>query len=217
MQSVLIIGMGRFGRHMAMQFQKMDAEVLGVDSAEERINEVMNIVDDSCIGDATNEEFLKSLGVGNFDLCVVAIGTDFQSSLETTSLLKELGAKLVLSRASRDVQAKFLLRNGADAIVYPERMMAAWAAIRYSSTNIFDFTALNENYGIYEVATPEKWVGRTVGELDIRRKHNINILAFKDGEQLVMDISHTSTFNPAQHLLVLGAHEAVEKTFHLEG
>lgn len=142
MKSILLIGLGRFGRHMAMKLQKLHHEVLAIDKNEDRVNECLPYVTSAQIGDSTNEAFIESLGVRNFDLCVVAIGDDFQSSLETTALLKEHGAAFVLSRAARDVHAKFLLRNGADEIIYPERQMASWAAVRYSSDHIFDYVEL---------------------------------------------------------------------------
>lgn len=124
MKSVLLIGLGRFGKHIAMELKALNHQVMAVDTREERVEEVLPYVTSAQIGDSTNEEFLSSLGVRNFDVCIVAIGNDFQSSLETTSLLKELGARMVVSRAARDVQAKFLLRNGADEVVYPERQLA---------------------------------------------------------------------------------------------
>ncbi|MFW5669087.1 MAG: potassium channel family protein, partial [Acetivibrio ethanolgignens] len=132
MKSILLIGLGRFGRHAARKLDEMGHEVLAVDKDEERVQAALPFVTNSQIGDSTDENFLKSLGINNFDVCIVAIGDNFQSSLETTSLLKELGAKLVVSRAARDVHAKFLLRNGADHIVYPEKQLALWTAIRYS-------------------------------------------------------------------------------------
>ena len=139
MKNILLIGLGRFGRHIALQLNKLGHEVMAVDSNEERVNKILPIVTNAQIGDSTNTEFLKSLGIGNFDVCIVTIGGNFQNSLETTSLLKELGAKLVVSRAERDVQEKFLLRNGADEVVYPEKQVANWAAIRYTADHIRDY------------------------------------------------------------------------------
>lgn len=141
------------------------------------------------IGDATNEAFLSSLGVSNFDVCIVAIGDNFQSSLEATSLLKELGAKMVVSRAARDVHAKFLLRNGADEVVYPEKQLAAWTAIRYSADHILDYIELDDEHAIFEVTIPEEWVGKTVGQLDIRKKYKINIMALKEDGQMDLGIT----------------------------
>ena len=123
-KSILLIGLGRFGRHVAMKLDELHHEIMAVDKEERRVEAALPYVTNAQIGDATNEAFLSSLGVSNFDVCIVAIGDNFQSSLEATSLLKELGAKMVVSRAARDVHAKFLLRNGADEVVYPEKQLA---------------------------------------------------------------------------------------------
>ena len=157
MKTVLLIGLGRFGRHIAMKMNELHHQVMAVDKNEERVEALLPYVTNAQIGDSTNEEFLKSLGVRNFDLCIVTIGSDFQSSLETTSLLKELGAKLVVSRASRDIHAKFLLRNGADEVLYPERQLASWAAIRYTSDHIADYVEIEKDYVIFEVEVPMNW------------------------------------------------------------
>lgn len=162
-----------------------------------------------------NEAFLRSLGVGNYDVCIVAIGNDFQSSLETTSLLKELGAKMVVSRAARDVHAKFLLRNGADEIVYPEKQLATWTAIRYSSDHILDYIELDDDCAIFEIAVPEAWVGKTVGEMNIRRKYNINIMALKRGGKLELTITPDTRFTDGEAMLVLGNNRDMQKCFHL--
>ena len=187
MKNILLIGLGRFGRHIALQLNKLGHEVLAVDSNEERVNEILPIVTNAQIGDSTNTEFLKSLGIGNFDVCIVTIGGNFQNSLETTSLLKELGAKLVVSRAERDVQEKFLLRNGADEVIYPEKQVANWAAIRYTADHIRDYIEVDEAHAIFEVEVPEGWIGKTVGELDIRRKYSINIMATKENGKINME------------------------------
>ena len=153
MKSILLIGLGRFGRHIAQELNELGHQVMAIDSNEDRVNAVLSYVTNAQIGDSTSEYFLRSLGVGNFDVCIVTIGGNFQSSLETTSLLKELGAKLVVSRAERDVQAKFLLRNGADEVVYPEKQLAKWAAIRYSSEHILDYIELQDDHAINNKAT----------------------------------------------------------------
>ena len=179
MKNILLIGAGRFGRHIAMQLSQLEHQIMTVDANEKRINDVLPFTTNALIGDSTNAEFLRSLGIGNFDVCIVTISSNFQNSLETTSLLKELGAKCVVSRAERDVQAKFLLRNGADHVIYPEKQMAKWAAIRYTSNHIFDYIEIDQQHAIFEVEVPEGWIGKSVGELDIRRKFGINILGIK--------------------------------------
>ena len=161
MKNVLLIGAGRFGRHIAMQLSQLGHQVMAVDTNEERINDVLPFVTNAQIGDSTNAAFLESLGIRNYDVCIVAIGNDFQSSLETTSLLKELGAKTVVARADRDVQEKFLLRNGADYVTYPEKQLAKWSATRYTANHLFDYIELDDRHAIVEVAVPERWVGQT--------------------------------------------------------
>ena len=162
MKSVLLIGLGRFGRHIAMKLSELKHQTLAIDNDEERVEQVLPYVTSAQIGDCTNPTFISSLGVRDFDVCIVAIGDDFQSSLEVTSLLKENGAKKVVSRASRDIQEKFLLRNGADEVVYPEKQLASWLAIRFTSDHILDYIELDEKHGIFEVSTPKEWVGKTV-------------------------------------------------------
>ena len=215
MKNILLIGLGRFGRHIALQLNKLGHEVMAVDSNEERVNEILPIVTNAQIGDSTNTEFLKSLGIGNFDVCIVTIGGNFQNSLETTSLLKELGAKLVVSRAERDVQEKFLLRNGADEVVYPEKQVANWAAIRYTADHIRDYIEVDDAHVIFEVEVPEEWIGKTVGELDIRRKYSINIMATKENGKINMAVSPETVLTDNITLLVLGAYKELQKCFRI--
>ncbi len=215
MKSVLLIGLGRFGRHVAEELNKLGHEVMAVDKDEERVEDVMSYVTSAQIGDSTKQEFLETLGVSNYDLCIVTISSNFQSSLETTSLLKELGAKFVVSRAARDVQAKFLLRNGADKVVYPERQLAKWTAIRYSSDHILDYIELEDDYAIFEVDMPVSWIGKTVGELDIRNAYHINIMALRTNGSLEMAIKADTLLRADQTLLVLGHTQDIKKCFRI--
>ncbi len=215
MKSVLLIGLGRFGRHIAMKLDEMRHQVMAVDKNEERVNAVLPFVTNAQIGDSTNEEFMESLGVNNFDVCIVAIGNDFQSSLETTSLLKELGAKTVVSRAARDVHAKFLVRNGADEIVYPEKQLAAWTAIRYTADHILDYIELDSTHAIFEIAVPRKWVGKSVMEADPRKKHGINIMAIKRNGKMDLNFTPQTVFTPEDTIFVLGNTKDIQKGFHI--
>lgn len=215
MKSILLIGLGRFGRHIAIKLDELNHQVMAVDNNESRVEAVLPYVRNAQIGDATNEDFIRSLGVRNFDVCIVAIGDNFQSSLETTSLLKELGAKMVVSRAARDVHAKFLLRNGADEVVYPEKQLASWTAIRYSTDHIFDYVELDEEHGIFEISIPDAWIGKTVGELDIRKKYNVNIMALRCNGVLDMNIASETLLGDDQTMLVLGNIKNIQKQFHI--
>ena len=215
MKSVLLIGLGRFGKNIAIQLNQLGHEVMGVDINEDRVNESMDYVTNAQIGDSTNEYFLRSLGVDNYDICFVTISNDFQSSLETTCMLKELGAQFVVSRAERDGQEKFLLRNGADKVVYPEKQIAKWAAIRFSSFNILDYIELDEKHSLFEVPIPREWVGKSVIQLDVRRKHNINIIAVNNDGNMNFMVTPDTVLKEGGTLLVLGEYKAIKKCFRL--
>ena len=204
MKSILLIGLGRFGRHIAMKLDELNHQVMAIDRNEERVDAILPYVTNAQIGDATKEGFMESLGVNNF-----------QSSLEATSLLSELGAKYVVSRAARDVHAKFLLKNGADEVIYPEKQMAEWAAIRYSADHILDYVELDDEHAIFEISVPENWVGRTVGQLDIRNKHNINIMAFKHQGVMNLNIKSDTPVPENNTMLVLGNIRDIQKCFHI--
>ena len=214
MKSVLLIGLGRFGKNIAIQLNELGHEVLGVDHDEQKVNEAMDIVTDAQIGDSTNEDFLRSIGVRNFDVCFVTISNDFQSSLETTYLLKELGASFVVARAERDGQERFLLRNGADKVVYPEKQMAKWAAIRYSS-DILDYIELDRTNSLYEVAVPDSWNGKSVIQLDVRKKYNLMVIGIKKNGKWSFMVKPDTIFTKDMTLLVLGEYKSVQKCFRI--
>lgn len=215
MKSILLLGLGRFGKNVAIQLAALNHEVMGVDINEDRVNEAMDIVTNAQIGDSTNESFLRTLGVDEYDVCFVTISNDFQSSLETTSLLKELGAKFVVSRAERDGQEKFLLRNGADKVVYPEKQVAKWAAIRYSSNHILDYLELDSSHSIYEVTIPESWIGKSVVQLDVRKKHNLTIIGMKKDGAMDFMIKPDTIMTEDMSLLVVGEDKALQRCFKL--
>ena len=215
MKSILLIGLGRFGRHIAIKLHELRHQVMAVDWREECVEAALPYVTSAQIGDSKNEEFMASLGVRNFDVCIVAIGDDFQSSLETTSLLKELGAKCVVSRAERDVQAKFLLRNGADHIVYLEKQVAKWAAIRFTADHIFDYIEIDEQHAIFEVQVPEAWIGKSVGELNVRRKFGINILGIKRAGKTDVSVTPDTILSDDITILALGEYKALQKCFRI--
>lgn len=214
-KSILLIGLGRFGKYIAIKLHELGHEIMAVDKNEDRVNDVLPYVTNGQIGDSANEALLKSIGVKNYDVCIVAIGSNFQSSLETTCLLKELGANYVVSRAEQDVQAKFLLRNGADEIIYPEKQLATWAAIRYSSDHILDYIELGDSCSIFEVSVPKDWVGKSVMEIDIRRKYNVNIIATKKGDKINSVVTVDTIFSEDETLLVLGEYKALSKCFDI--
>ena len=213
MKSILLIGLGRFGRNIAIQLTQLGHDVLGIDHDEDRVNNALEFVTDAQIGDSTNEAYLRSLGVNNFEVCFVTISNDFQSSLETTYLLKELGAKFVVARAERDGQERFLLRNGADKVIYPEKQVARWAAIRYSSDHLLEYIELDDTHSIYEVAIPEEWLGKTIVQLDVRRKYELTIIGIRDNDVMSFIVKPDTVLTKGMSLLVLGEYKKLKKCF----
>ncbi|MBQ6994767.1 MAG: TrkA family potassium uptake protein [Lachnospiraceae bacterium] len=213
MKSILIIGMGRFGHHLAQDFLENGHDVMIIDENEEKVEDMVPYATSTKIGDCTKEEVLKSLGIKNFDVVFVCIGTNFQSSLEITSLVKELGAKRVVSKATRDIQAKFLLRNGADEVIYPEKDIAKKWAERYSLDNIFDYFNLTGDIGVYEVNPLPEWVGKSIRESNISAKHKVIILGVrKQGdEEMKMLPSADYVINEKEHLMIMAENDVVEK------
>lgn len=212
MKSVLVIGMGTLGRHLAAKMQEMGNDVMIIDKNEYIIQELAPVFPDSIIGDCTNEGVLRSVGVNNFDYCFVAIGEDFYASLEITSILKELGAHCVISKAKRQRQAEFLKKIGADEVFYPEREIAEKLAVRYNATNIFDYIELTSEYSIFEIPILPEWVGRTIVDVDVRRNYNINIIAVKNGSKVNPVPGGNHVFESGCHIVVIGKSSDV---FHL--
>lgn len=204
MKSILVIGLGRFGRHMAQKFLEKGHEVLAIDSREERADAAVGTIQQILIGDATDERFMESLGIGNFDLAVIAIGENFQTVLEITVLLKDLGCKYIVARATRDVHKKLLLRNGADYVSYAEREVAERLAIKFGADNIFDYVELTPEIGIYEIAVPEKWLGKSMVELSIRTKYHISVLATKKKNQIFPLPHPDHVFEKEESIVVMG-------------
>ena len=215
MKSILLIGLNNFGILLAKQFNALGHQVMAVDKEEERVNAVLPFVTNAQIGDSTNGAFLQSLGVSDYDVCIVTISSDFQVSLETTSLLKELGGRMVVSLAKRDVQAKFLLRNGADEILNPEKQIAEWAAIRYASDNILDYIKLDAEHAIFEMKLPQSWIGMTVGQIDIRKKYGINLVAVKENGRMNLSVLPDTVLDRGTTMLVLGENRAIQKCFRM--
>lgn len=215
MKSFLVIGIGRFGKYLSRKLVELKNEVMIVDKKEENITELLPIVTSAQIGDCTKEEVLRSLGVGNFDVCFVCVENDFQSSLEITNLLKELGAKYVISKAGREIQMKFLLRNGADEVIDPEREIAEKLAVRCSANHVFDYIELTDDVSIYEIQPAESWIGKSIKEINFRVRYHVSILATKYGDEISPLPAADHIFRPDEHLLVIGRQNDVQKLLKL--
>ena len=211
MKSFLVIGLGRFGQHLCRDLIRMDSEVMVIDKEESATQPLLNCATTVKIGDCTNEEVLRSLGVGNFDTCFVCIGSNFQSSLEVTSLLKDLGAKRVVSKASRDIHAKFLLRNGADEIIYPDKDIAERVAVKYSANHVFDYFELHSDYSIYEIQPKKSWIGHTIGEANVRAKYHISIFGIRNGEDFDILPQVNYVMKEDDHLMVVGLKKDIDR------
>ncbi|MGN1277522.1 MAG: potassium channel family protein [Floccifex sp.] len=211
MKSILVIGMGRFGRHCARELVSLGHEVMAIDKYEKNIDNVANEVSNAQIGDATDPLFMESLGIADFDICIVCIGDDFQASLEATCLCKELGCPFVVARAARDIHRKFLLKMGADKVVYPEKQMAIWTAVTYSSEHILDYIPMDEQHAIYEVEIPLSWNNKSIIDLNVRQKYNITILAIKDSKNQVFTVNPQTIFKSDMSMLVLAEKKAMQK------
>ena len=215
MKNILVIGIGRFGYHLIDQLNKAGDQILAVDASEERLEPVLGMVTSSLIGDATNETFVKSLGVENFYVCFVAIGDDFQASLETTSMLKECGAKYVVARAARSVQKKFLLANGADSVVFPEKQLAEWAAIRWCSGRVVDYLDYPGDFSIFEIKVPKEWIGKSLAELAIRKKYHLNVLSIKRNGDVVLEFPADFLFEEGDTVTIFGADKDIKKSLNI--
>lgn len=211
MKSILIIGLGRFGRHMAQKFIDNGHEVLAIDIKEERADAAVGMIQQIQIGDCRDERFLESLGVGNFDLAVVAIGENFQTALEVIVLLKDLGCKYIVARATTDVHRKLLLRNGADYVVYAEREVAERLAIKFGADNIFDYVELTPEIGIYDIAVPTNWRGKSMVDLSIRTKYHVSVMATKKDGQIYPLPHPTHVFDDEESVMVMGTADAIRK------
>lgn len=215
MKTILVIGVGRFGKHLIKKLVDMDHQVMAVDTIERRVDDILDYAESALIGDSTDKDFMMSLGIRDFDICYVTIGDNFENSMLTTYLLKELGAKYVIARASRDRQVDLLRRAGADDVVYPEKQVASWSAIRYSSDHLFDYFELPGGYGVFEVEVLPKWIGKSIMELDIRKKYNITIIGVKHGEKLNMNILPNTILTKDMRMMVIGELTEIRKCFKI--
>lgn len=204
MRSLLIIGLGRFGRHLATSLADMGNELMVIDKNETVVNKLAPYVTSAQIGDCTDEVVLRDIGVANFDVCFVCISNDLEASLVITMTLKELGAAKVVTKVNQDLHAKFLKQNGADDVIYPEKDMAIRTAMKYSAQDAFDYVELNTHYGIFEISPPKSWIGHTISEINVRKKFKVNVIAYKDNEDILPLDKDTYVFSAGQHLIVAG-------------
>ena len=213
MKNILIIGIGNFGFYVAKELSKLNTQILAVDNNEENLQKVDEFVSKTLIGNSTDLDFLKTIGINTFDECIVAIGDDFQASLETVLNLKELGAKKITARASMESQEKLLLKIGADLVVYPEKQLAKWTALHCGTSSVYDFMDLDNEYGIYEILVPNEWIGKTLIELDLRKKFNINIVGIKTKNRIQMILGPNYMFKENENLVIIAKEKDANNLF----
>lgn len=211
MKSFLIIGMGSFGHHLCRAFASMKCEIMIVDKNSEALEDMLSYVVSAKVADCTKEEVVRSFDIPSFSACFVCIGSDFESSLEITDILKELGAKKVFSKADKDIQAKFLLKSGADSIIYPEKETAKNLAMQEISDNIFECITLANDYLICEIAPNKKWIGKTPVDISMRQKYGLTLLASKDGEKVSPVVGSHFVFRENEHIIVMGHADDIKK------
>lgn len=210
MKSFLIIGVGEFGKHLAYKLQSMGNEVCIVDSDKAVTKVLESDFENVYIADCMNIASLKDLGVQNYDACVVAVGQNFQASLEITSHLKELGAKYIISKANSDIQAKFLKIAGANETVYPEKDIAEKIAVKCNANNLLDFLKISNVYSIFEIEIPKSWINQSLLELNLRKKYNINVIAIQSDEKVAIpDADYI--FKENDHIYIFGNSNVINK------
>lgn len=206
-----VIGLGRFGSSVARTLFSMGYDVLALDISEERVQDLAKDVTHAVQGDAREEETLRAVGIRNFDVVVVAIGQDIQSSILITVLLKELGVKCVVAKAQNELHAKVLYKVGADKVVFPERDMGARLARNMVSANVLDYIQLSPDYSIAEIATYETWQGKSLRELNLRARFGINVLAIKRNKQLLVAPGADDLIEKGDILVVVGMNENIDR------
>ncbi len=205
MKSMLVIGVGRFGRHLSMKLAELGNEVMVVDKDEDKVQHIAQFVTTAQVADCQDEDVLRELGVTNFDVCFVCVSGDFQSSLEITSMLKDLGANCVVAKTDREKQGKFLEKIGADEVIHAEKQIAQRLAMRYSVKNLFDYIELSDDYAIMEMGVPRDWVGHSIRGLEIRSRYHVNILGYKNSDKkLIPVLKPDHVFGAQEHLVLAG-------------
>lgn len=206
-----VIGIGRFGSSVATTLYRLGFEVLAIDSNEAKVQEIMDSVTHAVQADSTDEDALKALGIRNFDVVIVAIGQDIQSSILTSLILKELGVPMLITKAQNPLHGKVIKKIGADKVVYPERDMGQRVAHSLISSNILDFIELSDDYSMVEIKAGRQMQGKNLRQLDIRAKYGCNVIAIKNGEQMNIAPRAEDIIQEHDILVVLGDNEHLKK------
>lgn len=180
----VVIGLGRFGSSVAQTLYSLGNDVLVIDKNEDLVQDISDSVTHAVQMDATDENALRTLGLRNFDVAIITIGANIQSSVMATLLVKELGVKYIVAKANNDLHAKVLTKIGADRVILPEKDMGVRVAHNISSSSILDYIELSTDYSIIEIKAPEEWKGKTIMDLKLRKKYGINVMAIKNKKDI---------------------------------
>ncbi|WP_430883510.1 potassium channel family protein [Fusibacter sp. JL216-2] len=205
------IGCGRFGSSVALKLMELDYEVMVVDKSEETIQNIADKVTYAVQADATDENTIKSLGIRNFDVAIISIGADIQSSILVTLMAKELGVKFVVAKAQNELHGKVLYKIGADRVVFPEREMGIRIAKNLVSDNILDYIELAPDYSIMEVVALPEWLGKTLKEINMRSSYGINVMAIKHGMDINIAVGPDDQIKEGDVLVVIGHNDDLKK------
>lgn len=211
MKSFAVIGCGRFGTSLARTLSSLGHEVMVIDIDEEIIQEISEDVTHSVVVDVMDEISLKELGIGNFDVVIVSIGSNTEASIMATIIAKELGVKKVVVKAASEFQGKVLAKIGADKVIFPERDMGIRVAHNLVSTNVLEFIELSPDYGIIEITVLSNWVGKTLMELQLPSKYNINVIAIKSGDKINVIPESSTVLRESDALVIIASTTAINK------
>lgn len=212
MKSFVVIGLGRFGSNLACTLYELGHEVLGVDENEDNVKRVADHITHAIIGDPKDESVLQSIGVRNFDCTIVSLSSDIQSSVLVTLMLKEMGVEYVVAKAQSEIHARVLAKVGADRVVFPEKDMGMRLAQSLSRSNILEYIELSDEYSIVEIKVPAMWVGKTLRQLNVRGKYNVNIVGIRHHSPDYIEIAPNadSPFNEGEILVIIGSNKDVD-------
>nr|WP_308506587.1 TrkA family potassium uptake protein [uncultured Agathobaculum sp.] len=218
MKSFLVIGLGRFGAAVARELSALGQEVLALDVDAENVQHIADEVTQAIQGDAQDEAVLRSVGARNFDCCVVAVGADMEASILITMMLKEMGAKKIIAKAMTPIHARVLERVGADRVVLPEIDMGQRLAQRLVRTNVVDYIGVSDEFSIVEIHPPKSWVGHSIGQLGVRARHKINVLAIRHGAGGQVDVNPQpdKVIGADDLLIVIGTNKQVDSVVELD-
>lgn len=207
----VVVGAGRFGSGVALKLNELGEEVMVIDRNEDNINALVDHVTHVVQADVTDENALKALGVRNFDVAIVAIGSDIQSSILVTLMLKEMGVPYVVAKAQSEHHAKVLYKIGADRVVLPERDMGVRIANSLVSTNFVDFMELAPDYSIAEIKPRERWLGKNLSELDLRSRHGVSLMALKRGNEIIITVDPETEILVGDIMVLIGHNDDLIK------